>query len=162
MQRYLVAINYDGPHDPLAAEVRALALGDDAQFHIVVPAVERGEAHAEGQQRAVAQQLLDSIESALHDVADVDGDVGDTNLFAAIADELDRRPYDVLVIATPPVGEHEQARLVDHLVRRYGLPVIHVTATDSKWLQRHPLQFGIEPARRVPNPPCTETAPCRG
>ena len=41
MQRYLVAINYDGPHDRLAAEVRALALGDDAQFHIVVPAVSR-------------------------------------------------------------------------------------------------------------------------
>ena len=73
-------------------------------------------------------------ESALGDVPVVDGDVGDANLFAAIGDELDRRPYDVLVIATPPIGEHEQARLVDHLVRLYGLPVIPVTATGSEWL----------------------------
>ena len=143
MQRYLVAINYDGPHEHLAAEVRALALADDAQFHIVVPAVARGKAHSEGEQRALAQQLLDSIESALDDVPVVDGDVGDANLFAAIGDELDRHPYDVLVIATPPIGEHEQARLVDRLVRLYGLPVIHVTATGSEWLQRHPLEFGL-------------------
>ena len=161
MQHYLVAINYDGPHDRLADKVRALALGDDAQVHIVVPAVARGTAHSEGQQRAVAQQLLDSIESALDDVPVVDGDVGDANLFAAISDELDQRPYDVLVIATPPIGEHEQARLVDHLVRQYALPVIHVTASDSKWLQRHPLQFGIERGRRVPGPPCAENASCR-
>jgi hypothetical protein len=144
MQRYLVAINYDSPHDRLAAEVRALALGGDAQFHIVVPAVSRGSAHSEGQERALARQLLDSIESALADVAAVDGDLGDANLFAAIADELDRRPYDVLIIATPPIGEHEQARLVDHLVRRYGLPVIPVTVTESEWLQHHPLEFGVE------------------
>ena len=74
----------------------------------------------------------------------VDGDVGDANLFAAIGDELDRSPYDVLVIATPPIGEHERERLVDHLVRLYGLPVIPVTATGSDWLQHHPLQFGLE------------------
>ena len=145
MQRYLVAINYDGPHDRLAAEVRALALGDDAQFHIVVPAVARWwGAHSEGQERAVARQLLDSIESALADLARLDGSIGDANLFAAIADELERRPYDVLVIATPLIGEHEQARLVNHLVRLYGLPVIPVTVTGGEWLQRHPLEFGLE------------------
>jgi uncharacterized cupredoxin-like copper-binding protein len=143
MQRYLVAINYDGPHERLAAEVRALALADDAQFHVVVPAVERGSAHSEGEQRAVAQQLLHSIESALEEVPLVDGDIGDDDLFAAIRDELDRDSYNVLVIATPPIGEHDQARLVDHLVRLYGLPVIHVTATGSEWLQRHPREFGL-------------------
>jgi len=145
MQRYLVAINYDGPHDRLAAEVRALALGDDAQFHIVVPAVTRWwGAQLEGRERAVARQLLDSIESALAGVAGIDGSIGDANLFAAIADELDRRPYDVLVIATPLVGEHEQARLVNHLVRLYRLPVIPVTVTGGEWLQRHPLELGLE------------------
>ena len=143
MQRYLVAINYAGPHQQLAAEVRALALADDAQFQVVVPAVERGNAHSEGEQRAVAQQLLDSIEAALDDGPAVDGAVGEANLFAAIRDELDRKPYDVLVIATPQISEHEQGRLVDRLVRLYGLPVIHVTATGSEWLQRHPLEFGL-------------------
>ena len=59
MQRCLIAINYEGPHDRLAAEVRAFALGGDVQFHIVVPAVSRGGAHSEGQERALAQQLLD-------------------------------------------------------------------------------------------------------
>ena len=143
MQRYLVAINYDGPHEHLAAAVRALALADEAQFHVVVPAVERGKAHSEGEQRAIARQLLDSIESALNDGSVVDGDVGDANVLAAIGDELDRHPYDVLVIATPPIGEHEQGRLVDRLVRLYGLPVIHVSAAGTEWLQRHPLEFGL-------------------
>jgi hypothetical protein len=151
MQRYLVAINYDGPHDRLAAEIRALALGGDAQFHIVVPAVARGGANSEGQQRAVAQELLDSIESALDDVRAVGGDVGDANVFAAIGDELDRRPYDVLVIATPPIGEHEQERLVDRLVRLYRLPVIPVTATGGEWLQHHPLQVGLELDQGTPH-----------
>jgi hypothetical protein len=128
MQRYLVAINYDGPHDRLAAEVRALALGGDAQFHIVVPAVAGGGVHSEGQERALAQQRLDAITSALGDVPGVDGTVADANLLGAIGDELDRRPYDVLAIATPPIGEHEQERLVDQLVRLYRLPVIPVSA----------------------------------
>jgi uncharacterized cupredoxin-like copper-binding protein len=143
MQRYLVAINYDGPHDRLAAETRALALGGDAQFHIVVPAVSRGGVHSEGQERALAQQLLDSITSALEDVPSVDGTVGDANLFGAIGEELDRHPYDVLVIVTPPIGEREQEQLVDQLVRLYRLPVIPVGAAAGEWLQRHPSQFGL-------------------
>jgi uncharacterized cupredoxin-like copper-binding protein len=143
VQRYLVAINYDGPHERLAAEVRALSLADDAQFHIVVPAAARGRAHSEGEQRALAQELLNSIEVALEELTVVDGDVGDANVFAAIGDELDRHPYDVLVVATPPIDEHEQGRLVDRLVRLFGLPVIHVTATGSEWLQRHPVGLGL-------------------
>jgi Sulfocyanin (SoxE) domain len=144
MQRYLVAINYDGPHDRLAAEVRALALGDDAQFHVVVPAVARGSADSEGQQLALARRLLDSIESALDDVPGIDGDVGDAKFFAAIVDELNRRPHDVLVIATPVIGEHERERLVNHVVRLYGLPVISLMIPGSEWLQRHPLRFGLD------------------
>jgi uncharacterized cupredoxin-like copper-binding protein len=143
MQRFLVAINYDGPHDRLAAEVRALALGADAQFHIVVPAVSRGGVHSEGQERALAQQLLDSITSTLDDASAVDGSVGDANVFAAIGGELDRLAYDVLVIVTPPIDEHEQERLVDQLVRLYRLPVIPVSATEGVWLQHHPSQFGF-------------------
>jgi uncharacterized cupredoxin-like copper-binding protein len=143
MQRCLVAINYDGPHDRLAAEVRAFALGGDTQFHLVVPTVSRGGAHSEGQERALAQQLLDSIKSALADIPNVDGTVGDASLFGAIADELDRSPYDVLVIVTPPIGEPEKERLVVNLVRLFRVPVIPVSATAGVWLQRHPSQFGL-------------------
>jgi Mrp family chromosome partitioning ATPase len=144
MQRYLVAINYDGPHDRLADDIRALAFGDDARFHIVVPAVARVKEHSEGQPRALAQHLLDSITSVLDDVPNVDGQVGDANLFVAIGDELDRRPYEVLVIATPPLDAPEQASLVEHLVRMYGLPVIHVTVTGSVWLRRELLPVRSE------------------
>jgi hypothetical protein len=151
VQRYLVAVNYDGPHDRLAAEVHALDLGDDAQFHIVVPAVARRNAHSEGQQRALAEHLLDSIKSVLVDVPNVDGEIGDANLFVAIDDVLNQRPYDVLVIATPPIDEREQASLVEHLVRMYGLPVIHVTAAGSVWLRRHSLQVGLTVAQGVTN-----------
>jgi uncharacterized cupredoxin-like copper-binding protein len=151
MQRYLVAINYDGPHDRLAAEIRALAIGDDARFHIVVPAVARAKAHSDGEQRALARHLLDSIRSVLDDVPNVDGEVGDANLFVAIGDVLNQRPYDVLVIATPPAEPPEQAGLVEHLVRMYGLPVLHVTATGSVWLQHHSLQIGLTVAPAVTN-----------
>jgi hypothetical protein len=88
MQRYLVAVNHDGPHDRLMAEVRALAAAGDAQFQLVA----------------------------------LDG----------VSVELERRPYDVLVIGTSPISEHEQARLVDRLVRSYGLPVICVTVPRSE------------------------------
>ena len=143
MQRYLVAINYDGPHDRLAAEVRALALAGDSQFHIVVPTVSRAGVHTEGQERALAQQLLDSITSALQDVPGVDGTLGDANLFGAIGNELDRSHYDVLAVVTPPINGHEQERLVDQLVRLYRLPVIPVSATAGEWLQHRPSQFGL-------------------
>jgi uncharacterized cupredoxin-like copper-binding protein len=143
MQRYLVAINSDGPPDRLAAELRALALAGDAQFHLVVPAVSRSGVHSEGQERALARQLLDSITLALAGIPSVDGSVGDANLLDAIGDELDRNPYDVLVIFTPPIGEHEQERLVDQLVRLYRLPVIPAGATTGEWLQHHPSQFGL-------------------
>jgi uncharacterized cupredoxin-like copper-binding protein len=151
MQRYLVAINYDGPHDGLAAELRALAFGGDARFYILVPAVARAKAHSEGQQRALAQHLLDSIKSVLDDVANVDGEVGDANLFVAIGDVLNQRPYDVLVIATPAIDAAQQAILVEHLVRMYGLPVIRVNAMGSVWLQRHSMQLGLTVAQDVTN-----------
>jgi hypothetical protein len=144
MQRYLVAINYDGPHDRLAGEIRALAFGDDARFHIVVPAVAGAKEHSEGQPRARAQHLLESITSVLDDVPNVDGEVGDANLFVAMGNVPDRRPYEVLVIATPPLEAPEQASLVEHLVRMHGLPVIHVTVAGSVWLQRHFLPIGSE------------------
>jgi Sulfocyanin (SoxE) domain len=161
MQRYLVAINYDGPHDRLTAEVRALALAGDAQFHIVVPAVSHAGVHSEGQEQAVAQQRLDSITSALEDLPGVDGNVGDANLFGAIGDELDRSAYDVLAIVTPPIGEHEQERLVDQLVRLYRLPVIPVSATAGEWLQRRPSQFGLEIDQGTPHRGAVTIAPVR-
>ncbi len=49
----------------------------------------------------------------------------------------------MLVIVTPPVGEYEQERLVEELVRLYHLPVIPVSATAGVWLQQHPSQFGL-------------------
>src|SRR5689334_1337858 len=119
MQRFLVAISSDGPHDRLAAEVRALAQDGDAHFHIVVPAISRGGAESAGERRARAENLLDSITSALDDVPNVDGSVADANLLGAIGGELDRHSYEVLAIVTPPIRAHERERLVDLLVRLY-------------------------------------------
>jgi len=122
MQRYLVAINYDGPHERLAAEVRASPSAPTRSSTLSCRRLARG-VHSEGQERALAQQLLDSITLALDGVPSVDGAVGDANLFGAIADELDRRPYDVLAMVTPPIGDREQERLVDQLVRLYRYPL---------------------------------------
>ena len=144
MERYLVVINYDGPHNRLAAQLQALALAGEARFHIVVPAVPNAGNQTEGQARAAATRELDAIESALAQVPGVDGEVGDENINTAIRYSLDRAEYDVLVVATPRVDDRDRDQIVDRLVRPFGLPVLHVSADDSTWLQRHPIALGLD------------------
>jgi hypothetical protein len=143
MDRYLVVVNYDGPHDRLVAELRAFALAGEARFHIVVPAVPNAGTQTEGRARADAMRRLDSIESALAQVPGVDGGVGDGNVYTAIRDSLDRAAYDVLVVVTPRVDDRDRDRIVDRLVRLFGLPVVQVSADDSTWLQHHPIALGL-------------------
>ncbi|MDP9332311.1 MAG: hypothetical protein M3Q30_03210 [Actinomycetota bacterium] len=143
MDRYLVVVNYDGPHDRLVAEVRAFALAGEARFHIVVPAVPNAGSQTEGRARAAAARRLDAVESALAQVPGVDGEVGDADVYTAIRDSLDRAAYDVLVVVTPRVDDRERARIVDRLVRLFGLPVVHVSADESTWLQHHPMGLGL-------------------
>jgi uncharacterized cupredoxin-like copper-binding protein len=143
MDRYLVVVNYDGPHDRLAAEVHAFALAGEARFHIVVPAVPDAGSQTEGRARAAATRRLDAVEATLAPVPGVDGEVGDENVYTAIRDALDRDPYDVLVVVTPRVDDRERVRIVDRLVRLFGLPVVHVSAEESTWLQHHPIGLGL-------------------
>ena len=143
MDRYLVVVNYDGPHDRLVAELRAFALAGDARFHIVVPAVPNGGSQIEGRARADAMRRLDSVESALAQVPGLDGEVGDGNVYTAIRDSLDRAAYNVLVVATPRIDDRDRDRIVDRLVRLFGLPVVQVSADDSTWLQHHPIALGL-------------------
>jgi hypothetical protein len=143
MDRYLVVVNYDGPHDRLVAELHAFALAGEARFHIVVPAVPNPGSQTEGRAHADAMRRLDSVESALAQVSGVDGGVGDANVYTAIRDSLDRATYDVLVVATPRIDDRERDRIVDRLVRLFGIPVLHVNADDSTWLQHHPIAFGL-------------------
>jgi hypothetical protein len=144
MDRYLVVVNYDGPHDRLVAELSAFALAGEARFHIVVPAVPNAGSQTEGRARADAMRRLDSVESALAQVPGVDGGVGDGNLYTAIRDSLDRAAYNVLVVATPRVEDRDRDRIVDRLVRLFGLPVVQVSADDSTWLQHHPIALGLD------------------
>jgi hypothetical protein len=97
----------------------------------------------EGQARAAATRELDAIESALAQVPGVDGEVGDENIYTAIRYSLDRAEYDVLVVVTPRVPDREHDQIVDRLVRRFGLPVVHVGADESTWLQHHPIALGL-------------------
>jgi uncharacterized cupredoxin-like copper-binding protein len=151
MERYLVVLNYDGPHDRLVAELRAFALAGDARFHIVVPAVPNAKSETEGGALALATRRLESVEAALAEVPGVDGEVGEENVYAAIRDSLDHAEYDVLVLVTPRVDDGERARIVDRLVRLFGLPVVHVSADDSTWLRHHAIGIGFgfdQPAAR--------------
>jgi hypothetical protein len=143
MDRYLVVVNYDGPHDRLVAELRAFALAGDARFHIVVPAVPNPGSQTEGRARADAMRRLDAVESALAQVPGVDGEVGDESIYTAIRYSLDRAEYDVLVAVTPRVQARERDQIVDRLVRLFGLPVVHVGADESTWLQHHPIALGL-------------------
>ncbi|MDQ1457193.1 MAG: hypothetical protein QOH28_2813 [Actinomycetota bacterium] len=143
MERYLVIVNYDGPDDGLVAQLRAFALAGEARFHIVVPAVPNAGSQTEGRARAAASRRLDAVESALARVPGVDGEVGDANVYTAIRDSLDRAAYDLLVVVTPRVEDHERARIVDRLVRRFGLPVVHVGADEATWLQHHTIGIGL-------------------
>jgi len=58
------------------------------------------------------------------------GEVGDENPMLAAGDALRRQPFDEIIVSTLPPGASRWMKrdLPNRLLRKYGLPVAHLTA----------------------------------
>jgi hypothetical protein len=134
--RVLVVANRTACTPALKEAVRARAERGDADFHLVVPATQRGlhrVVDPEDQDRAeVERRLAEGIE-ALSEAAgtEVTGEVGDHEPLAAIQDAVNLHGADEIIISTLPARVSRWLHL--DLVSKaggLGVPVTHVEAVE--------------------------------
>jgi hypothetical protein len=128
----LIVANRTASTERLLETVRARAAIGPATFHLLVPATPRGlhrvvDPEVTGRQEAESQLIraLDHLRDAAG--GEVSGHVGDADPMAAIADTLNERAVDEIIISTLP---HRLSRWM-HLdlpskVRGFGKPVTHI------------------------------------
>ena len=132
MTRILVVANRTAATEGLLDAVRARSAKGEVEFHLVVPATPHGLdrlVRPEDSGREEAQEVLRDALPALSTAAgcSVTGAVGDADPVSAIADELNQRAYDEIIVSTL---SHRVSRWM-HLdlpskARGFGLPVTHV------------------------------------
>jgi hypothetical protein len=135
--RVLLVANRTATNMALVHAVRRRAVGRPVVFHLVVPATPQGlhrvvDPEVAGQ-AAAAERLREAL-PALSEAAgtEVTGHVGDANPLAAVADALNLRGFDEIVISTLPWRLSRWLR-VDLLskLRGLGVPVHHVTSAQT-------------------------------
>lgn len=157
MSRYLVVAHKTATSPELAQRIARIHADDPtAEFGILVPATpiqhrftwEDGETIAAARARAAEAEAM--VEAAGAHVLRTA--IGGRVPLLAIADELREHPgYEVIIIGTLPAGVSQWLRLdiVSQAERRFGLPVIHVTARAGKPVSEEAVARYI-PSRRPP------------
>lgn len=116
--------------EPLAEKVKELLAAGESRFHFMVPILPPTmHAWTEGEQRAVAQELLDqALERYRALGAEATGDVGDSNPLIAIEDALLEQTFDEIILSTLPPGPSRWLKLdLPHrAAQRFSVPVTHV------------------------------------
>ncbi|MGH8874877.1 MAG: hypothetical protein ACRDVM_06445 [Acidimicrobiia bacterium] len=135
MARHLVVAYQTAESPELRRALRDLHTHDPAgTFVLLVPAtpVEHLSGWTEGESRAVAgeageraRHLLAAEGIPVEDVV-----IGDPNPLYAVEDELNRQPYDQVVVSTLPPGASRWLKMdvVSRLQRSLEIPVTHVQA----------------------------------
>jgi len=136
MTRILVVANRTAATEALLDAVKARS-ADDVEFHLVVPATPHGLdrlVSPEDTGREEARQVLRDALPALSTAAgsSVTGSIGDADPLSAIADEVNTKEYDEIIISTLT---HRVSRWM-HLdlpskAKGFGLPVTHVMPKGS-------------------------------
>ena len=132
MTRILVVANRTAATEALLDAVRARA-GEDVEFHLVVPATPHGldrlvtpEETGREEAQAVLRDALPALSTAAG--GSVTGSIGDPDPVSAIADELNQRHYDELIVSTLTHRVSRWMRLdLPSKAKGFGLPVTHVT-----------------------------------
>ncbi len=144
LTRVLLVANRTAMNLALVEAVRQRALEGEVAFHLVVPATPQGlhrVVDPEVAGRAAAAERLRRALPALTEAAgaEVTGQVGDANPLAAVADALNLRRFDEIVISTLPwrVSRWLRVDLVSKL-RALGVPVHHVTSSDGADIEPEP------------------------
>lgn len=143
--RYLIVANRTLGGDRLVREIEWRATEQvDASFYVLVPVSpltdeEREFVETEGIGSDAGETLEVSLarwrlQQELHRLRDVEveatGDVGDANPVEAVANVLDQRGFDEIIVSTLSSGLSRWLKmdLPHRLERRFGLPVMHVEA----------------------------------
>lgn len=130
MRRYLVVANRTLGGQQLLDHVRAALAAGPSQFHVLVPVHEdEGDGH-EAAVAAARSRLEAELERLRGVGADADGEVADTEPFAAVQQLLARRDVDEVILCTLPPGLSRWlgTDLVRRLQRLSDLPVTHIVA----------------------------------
>jgi hypothetical protein len=131
MRRYLIVANQTLGGDHLLELVRDRLDGEDATFHVLVPATYAQDhfVNSEGEARATAQRRLEGALGRFGELgATVTGEVGDASPLYAIEDVLRRERFDEIILSTLPPGPSRWLRqdLPHRLARVTKTPVVHV------------------------------------
>jgi hypothetical protein len=134
MRRLLIVANQTLGGEHLQRKVTDCMAAGPCRFYLLVPAAPyngHGLVWTEGQNRALANDRLYEALERLRDMgADVEGEVGDQRPLDAIADVLQHRDFDEIILSTLPPGVSRWlAQDLPRRVRRtFPLPVTHVVA----------------------------------
>lgn len=135
MTRYLIVAHQTADSPQLLEAIREIRRSQpDAEFGLVVPATPvahlgrwtQGESRtvaAEAGERARARMAAEGVK--LSEVS-----VGDANPVYAVADALNRRPWDHVVVSTLATGASRWVKMdvVSRLMRELTVPVTHIAA----------------------------------
>jgi hypothetical protein len=132
--RYLVVANQTLAGGPLLSKLRQLGAGETCRFHVLVPVTPPPDhVWTEGEIIDVAQQRLDAALDRFRELdPEVDGEVGDSRPFQAIADVFERGEiFDGIVLSTlpPKLSRWLKLDLPHRVESTFGLPVIHVVGS---------------------------------
>ena len=135
--RVLVVAHKTAATKPLLDAVRARAEQGPCTFTLLVPNAARGlhkVVDPEDQGGGEAQAVIDKAVPLLREVSGspVEGLVGDADPVAAVADAINLRGFDEVIVSTLPVRLSRWLRLdLPHKVGGMGLPVTTVTASEE-------------------------------
>jgi hypothetical protein len=130
----LVVAHQTAATPPLLEAVRERAARGDARFHLVVPASAHGLHRVVDPEDNGMTEAEDALQAALPLLteaagSEVTGEIGDGQPLSAIADAVNRDPFDEIIVSTLPhrVSRWLKLDLVSK-ARGLGLPVTHVEA----------------------------------
>ena len=135
--RVLLVANRTATDPPLVEAVRRRAARGPVTFHLVVPATPQGLHRVVDPEVAgieAAEERLRTAIGALSEAAGqrVTGHVGDANPLAAVADAINLRGFDEILLSTLPSRLSRWMRIdLPSKVRALGLPMLHVSASDA-------------------------------
>jgi uncharacterized cupredoxin-like copper-binding protein len=141
----LVVADYVGPPDALVAAAKKRAADGDV-LHVLVPAAPLPHTHTEGEQEGAARERLAGVLAALSQAGvQADGEIGDANMFQAVADALRRANSDELLVVTPPktAERREHLDIADHLERSFERRVERVEQPGARLLAGHRAEVGF-------------------
>jgi hypothetical protein len=134
-RRLLVVATAPVEHEELRRRVRDHAGDDEADVHVVAPAVDLSplewlasdEDEAREEAAGVAREAKQAVEP---EAEDVDAEVGDTDPLQAIEDALREFPADEVIVVTRPGDEASwlEADAGEEAKRRFRIPVTHLVA----------------------------------